>query len=467
MSRINDTPIEESFLANGINIDISRLFPVVVMANMSSGKSTLINALLEKDILPSKNQACTAKIYSILDDDSADGYKIYVTKNNGHTAVIEKDLLKELEKANEDPKVENILVVGDIKGIMNTDKSLLVIDTPGPNNSVDTTHSSMTEAVLRKVNQGLIIYVINATQMGINDDKKLLSLLKAKVDNNKNISVLYVINKIDQLDLENESIEDFVLQTKQYVESNGLKVDNIIPVSALSANLFKKVLKGKSLTRKEKHDFAICYDLYKTTDIKMTSYAITTDLPDQFDVISLGKTEYKVSDIKAALDNTGLPYLEKIIQSEQIKSSPNDNIKVAISDLSDKETSQQVQNKQSKRKLNNKEIAYFSTLYDRFSIEYDQYNAFCIFKKNNRFLDTKSHIEKRIAAMSKQRLQTILLPQKDWNGLINEIARACEKNYIVLSFKGSARDFENLKYCAEKYSGNKSFELKFENCEFI
>ena len=99
MSRINDTPIEESFLANGINIDISRLFPVVVMANMSSGKSTLINALLEKDILPSKNQACTAKIYSILDDDSADGYKIYVTKNNGHTAVIEKDLQKELEKA--------------------------------------------------------------------------------------------------------------------------------------------------------------------------------------------------------------------------------------------------------------------------------------------------------------------------------------------------------------------------------
>ena len=48
------------------------IFPVNVIATMSSGKSTLINALLGKKLMPSKNEACTATITEILDADNAD-----------------------------------------------------------------------------------------------------------------------------------------------------------------------------------------------------------------------------------------------------------------------------------------------------------------------------------------------------------------------------------------------------------
>ena len=41
---------------------------VVVVATMSSGKSTLINAFLGKKLMPSKNEACTAKIIRIKND---------------------------------------------------------------------------------------------------------------------------------------------------------------------------------------------------------------------------------------------------------------------------------------------------------------------------------------------------------------------------------------------------------------
>ena len=34
---------------------------------MSSGKSTLINALLGEELLPNENQACTSKIFKIID----------------------------------------------------------------------------------------------------------------------------------------------------------------------------------------------------------------------------------------------------------------------------------------------------------------------------------------------------------------------------------------------------------------
>ena len=54
------------------------VFPINVIATMSSGKSTLINALLHKKLMPSKNEACTAAITEILDRNtavfSADGF---------------------------------------------------------------------------------------------------------------------------------------------------------------------------------------------------------------------------------------------------------------------------------------------------------------------------------------------------------------------------------------------------------
>lgn len=323
MNRKNAVPIDESFFGDRINVNVARVFPVVVMATMSSGKSTLINALLETDILPSKNQACTAKMYSILDNDSTDGYKAYLTKNNGQVHVIEKNLQMELEKANYDPEVTDILIIGDVKGILNTDKSLLIIDTPGPNSFMNNSHEAITNEILKKVNSGLILYLINAAQMGIEDDKKLLCMLKNKLENTSGISVLFVINKIDCLDLENESISELVMETEKYLETNGIKNVNILPVSALSANLFKKVLNGHELTRKEKREFYNCYELFGTNDIKMTSYAITDDLPEQFKKIYVDSDEFTAAQLKAALENTGLPYLEKYIQKKQILSSEN------------------------------------------------------------------------------------------------------------------------------------------------
>ena len=48
------------------------VFPINVIATMSSGKSTLINALLNSRLMPSKNEACTATITEILDTDEVD-----------------------------------------------------------------------------------------------------------------------------------------------------------------------------------------------------------------------------------------------------------------------------------------------------------------------------------------------------------------------------------------------------------
>ena len=58
------------------------IFPVNVIATMSSGKSTLINALLQTKLMPSKNEACTATITEILDTDGV-SYTAIVYNEDG------------------------------------------------------------------------------------------------------------------------------------------------------------------------------------------------------------------------------------------------------------------------------------------------------------------------------------------------------------------------------------------------
>ena len=69
---LQEGPLEDfrdpKLIKSFANINNS-VFPINVIATMSSGKSTLINALLGKKLMPSKNEACTATITEILDND--------------------------------------------------------------------------------------------------------------------------------------------------------------------------------------------------------------------------------------------------------------------------------------------------------------------------------------------------------------------------------------------------------------
>lgn len=314
--------ISENFFPSGIAVNGSEVFPMVVLATMSSGKSTLINALLGQQILPSRNEACTAKKYLILDDDLAEGITIYITYKDGKTVTKEENIAEELENANNSDDVTEILIKGDVKGVLNTDRALLIVDTPGPNNSRDASHEQVMKDVIAKISGGLFLYVLNATQMGINDDKYLLSKVREHIKKHPQISLLFVMNKVDQLDEERgESVEQFMLTAGEYLMANGIEDPRIIPVSALSAGLFKKVLNGEELTRSEYRTFVECYEVYKPLDYSMKSFAITDVLKDQHLKVDVRGEEYAVRDLNRAIENTGIKLLEEEIQKAQILSS--------------------------------------------------------------------------------------------------------------------------------------------------
>lgn len=313
--------IRSDFFPNAFPVDISKVFPMIVLATMSSGKSTLVNALLESEVLPSKNEACTAKVYSILDDDNRNDATLYVRDKRRIVKTYTENIPSELEEANNSDDITDIFIAGQIKSVLNTDKSLLVIDTPGPNNSSDDSHEKITMKVLGKVYGGLILYLINATQIGINDDKQFISKVAEHLKKHKRLKIVFVINKIDMLDPEKEPAKDCVDQVRQYVSDCGIDNPEVIPISALGANLFRKVLSGEKLTRLQTRTFDILYETFRSRDFRMKSFAVTKELEGQSDTVSVGGEEYLVSDIQAAIENTGVPYLEHYIQNTQILSS--------------------------------------------------------------------------------------------------------------------------------------------------
>ena len=119
-----------------IDRKIYRNIEVFVMATMSSGKSTLINALLSKKLLPSSNEACTATITKVINTNQENySAKAYSEKRK----LLYKEYNISYEKMkewNNNEKISEIEIHGVIP-FVNKERTLnlTLIDTPGPNNS--------------------------------------------------------------------------------------------------------------------------------------------------------------------------------------------------------------------------------------------------------------------------------------------------------------------------------------------
>ena len=149
---------------------MNRVYPTLVVSTMSSGKSTLINALVGTELLPSMNRACTARAVAIMDNDLKTQFEIHAADKNGNYSHIDKATKKAVVEYNKANDASEMIIEGEIKGIRTSKKSLLLIDTPGINNSMDLAHEAATKKVLDEYPEGLILYVINAQQIGTYDD---------------------------------------------------------------------------------------------------------------------------------------------------------------------------------------------------------------------------------------------------------------------------------------------------------
>ena len=141
-------------------------------------------------------------------------------KNNAKKPILRKRLdASHLNKWNEDEKIKEI----KIEGPTNTykGKCFCVIDTPGPNNSMDKNHEVAMEKAIQKSNYKKVFYLLNASQLGTEDDQRLLHFIK---ENCGEKNVLFVVNKSDVIDdTEEENLTLISKNVEKYLTQNGFK----------------------------------------------------------------------------------------------------------------------------------------------------------------------------------------------------------------------------------------------------
>lgn len=223
----------------------SKDFEVNVVATMSAGKSTLINSLLRQKLMPAKQEACTATITKIKDND-ADCFMAKVYDKDGILIQTHAELTYEtMEQLNANPSVSRIQVEGNIPFVTADDVSLVLVDTPGPNNSRDPEHKAATYRMLSESSKPLVLYIMNATQLAVNDDYNLLSHVaeSMKVGGKQSRDrFIFVVNKLDDFKKGEDSVEAAITKVRDYLKDNGIENPNIYPASALTALNIRTIL---------------------------------------------------------------------------------------------------------------------------------------------------------------------------------------------------------------------------------
>lgn len=219
-------------------------FEVNVVATMSAGKSTLINALLGKKLMPSKQGACTATITRIKDDDDSTFKAVSVDQDGNEMDTYSVLDYKTMTSLNKNPQVSEIRVEGNIPFVSSKEIKLILIDTPGPDNARDKRHGQVTAKALDQSSKMLVLFVMNGGKLHDEAQDMFLKRIARSMSVGGKQSrerFMFVINKLDDYDEEDDDIaNETIPDTVKYLEEMGIENPNIFPAAALPALLIRR-----------------------------------------------------------------------------------------------------------------------------------------------------------------------------------------------------------------------------------
>ncbi|MGL4998131.1 MAG: dynamin family protein [Cetobacterium sp.] len=309
-------------------------FEIGVIATMSSGKSTLLNAIIGEELMPSKAQACTAKISKIYDDKTKSVFSAKIISNEKIIKEIDVLNSEDLKELNDDENVDLIEIRGNIENIHSNENQLVLIDTPGPNNANDIKHKNLTYGLIKKDYRPLILYILNYQQLGINDDKNLLEYIGEEIKKSGDLQssqrFIFVLNRVDSI-FENENddpIEKTIENIKEYLLTVGIENPIIIPVSAFTALLIRGGYnkENKKLKRIKENKIADFCEAYEEDNLNINNYMNIS--PSIINKINT-KLKKESDEEKQAEYLTGLPALEEYINEYLTKYAAPEKIKKA------------------------------------------------------------------------------------------------------------------------------------------
>lgn len=223
-------------------------YVIMITANMSAGKSTLINAITGKKVNKVQNDSCTAQIHYILNKAYEDGFEYewdYDLCLDAGDAELMDD--NELNDTGEIYVGARFFSVNDMNG------RICIVDTPGVNSSQDADHRKMTEKALKNLKADKLVMLLNGQNIGTDDERSYLEYVRK----NYKGDIIFVINKLDSFDANYDSVKTTIEKTRDDLVKIGFKDPLICPISAYAGFLAKRSMRGEKLNMLEQGEQTI------------------------------------------------------------------------------------------------------------------------------------------------------------------------------------------------------------------
>lgn len=245
---INEEIISKELLEHKKQCDkyqSKRVKNVIVVANVSAGKSTLINALVGYRLNKMRTTACTSRLCYIYNKPVDDGALThnYIRNEFFYTNNIESVTSDTADRIS--LKFNSTLY----------NEKLCLIDTPGINNIENSTHRKITEDAIKSNIYDAIIYISNCQYFGTTDERRFLEFLKK----HSKRPIIFVLNQLDRFNPEEDSVVKMLSEYTEELKNIGFTNPIVLPVSAYMA-LLVKLDKAKLLLSKR--------ELYKINEYK-------------------------------------------------------------------------------------------------------------------------------------------------------------------------------------------------------
>lgn len=209
---------------------------VLVVATMSAGKSTIINALIGNKINKVASTVCTNKVRLVYNKQLNEGAMLECTGP--------RYVYTDNHKIAQHDSVENACV--HFQSILGNER-LCIIDTPGVNFNGDHSHGEMTRNAVKANDYDVLLFVSNGTQFLTNDEATFLEYV-IKTCKKK---MIFCLNQSDRFNSDDDSIHETLNIWKTTLIKNGIQKPDIVTISAQWALLLRLEEQILEMTKSE------------------------------------------------------------------------------------------------------------------------------------------------------------------------------------------------------------------------